>query len=330
MTTISQQTQPQQKPLLEQMRDALRTRHYSIRTETSYLDWAKRFILFHHKRHPETMGASEITAFLTHLAVNGNVAASTQTQALSAILFLYRYVLQQDIDERIDLVRAKKPERLPVVLTKDEVQAVLRQMSGDHQLMTKLLYGSGLRLMECVRLRVKDMDFAQHQIVVREGKGMKDRVTMLPDQLREPLQAQLARAKQLHQSDLEKGYGAVYLPFALERKYPNAHKEWPWQYVFPSDRLAPDPRSPGVIRRHHIDESGLQKAVRRAARQAGIAKPVGPHTFRHSFATHLLESGYDTRSGTVQELLGHADVRTTMIYTHVLNRGGLAVKSPLD
>ncbi|MBI3242352.1 MAG: integron integrase [Chloroflexi bacterium] len=330
MTTINQQPQqpPQKKPLLEQMRDALRARHYSIRTETSYVDWAKRFILFHHKRHPETMGAPEINAFLTHLAVEQNVAASTQTQALSAILFLYRGVLHLDIDEPLDIVRAKKPERLPVVLAKDEVQAILRQMSGDHQLMAKLLYGSGLRLMECLRLRVKDLDFAQHQIIVREGKGMKDRVTMLPDQLREPLQAHLARVKQLHQNDLEKGYGVVYLPFALERKYPNANKEWHWQYVFPSDRLSPDPRSPEIIRRHHVDESGLQKAVRQATRQAGILKPVGPHTFRHSFATHLLESGYDIR--TVQELLGHADVRTTMIYTHVLNRGGLAVKSPLD
>jgi len=276
------------------------------------------------------MGAPEISAFLTHLAVERNVAASTQRQALSAILFLYRKVLQQELETLPDIVRAKQPQHLPVVLTKDEVQSILRQMSGDHQLMAKLLYGSGLRLMECVRLRVKDLDFPQHQLVVREGKGMKDRVTMLPDQLREPLQAHLARVKQLHQSDLEKGYGAVYLPFALERKYPNAHKEWGWQYVFPSDRLSPDPRSPGITLRgrHHVDESGLQKAVRQATRQAGIVKPVGPHTFRHSFATHLLESGDDIR--TVQELLGHADVRTTMIYTHVLNRGGLAVRSPLD
>jgi len=328
MTTISQPSQPPTKPLLEQMRDAIRARHYSIRTETSYLDWAKRFILFHNKRHPETMGAPEINAFVTHLAVTGNVAASTQTQALSAILFLYRQVLQTEIDEPLNIVRARKSERLPVVLTRDETQTILRQLSGDHQLMAKLLYGSGLRLMECLRLRVKDLDFGQRQIVVREGKGMKDRVTMLPGQLSEPLQTHLLQVKQLHLADLEKGYGAVYLPFALERKYPNAHKEWGWQYVFPSDRLSPDPRSPGVIRRHHIDESALQKAVREAVRATGIVKNATCHTFRHSFATHLLESGYDIR--TVQELLGHADVRTTMIYTHVLNRGGLAVRSPLD
>jgi integron integrase len=310
------------------MREALRVRHYSIRTETSYLDWAKRFILFHHKRHPETMGAPEITAFLTHLAVEKHVAASTQTQALSAILFLYREVLQIGVDEPLDIVRAKKPERLPVVLTKDEVHSIFRQLSGDYLLMARLLYGSGLRLMECLRLRVKDLDFGQRQILVRDGKGMKDRVTMLPDQLREPLQAHLSVVRQLHQSDLEKGYGAVYLPFALDRKYPNAHKEWPWQYVFPSDRLSTDPRSPGVIRRHHADESGLQKAVREAVRASGITKNATCHTFRHSFATHLLEAGYDIR--TVQELLGHADVRTTMIYTHVLNRGGLGVQSPAD
>jgi len=310
------------------MREALRVRHYSIRTETSYLDWAKRFILFHHKRHPETMGAPEITAFLTHLAVEKHVAASTQTQALSAILFLYREVLQIGVDEPLDIVRAKKPERLPVVLTKDEVHSIFRQLSGDYLLMARLLYGSGLRLMECLRLRVKDLDFGQRQILVRDGKGMKDRVTMLPDQLREPLQAHLAVVRQLHQSDLAKGHGAVYLPFALDRKYPNANREWAWQYVFPSDRLSTDPRSPGVIRRHHADESGLQKAVREAVRASGITKNATCHTFRHSFATHLLEAGYDIR--TVQELLGHADVRTTMIYTHVLNRGGLAVRSPLD
>ncbi len=310
------------------MRDAIRVRHYSIRTEASYLDWAKRFILFHHKRHPEAMGAPEITAFLTHLAVEKRISASTQTQALSAILFLYRAVLQIGIDEPLDIVRAKKPGRLPVVLTKDEVHSIFRQMSGGHLLMARLLYGSGLRLMECLRLRLKDLDFGQRQIIVRDGKGMKDRVTMLPDQLREPLQAHLSVVRLLHQSDLEKGCGAVYLPFAIERKYPNAHTEWVWQYVFPSDRLSTDPRSPGVVRRHHADESGLQKAVRKAVRASGITKNASCHTFRHSFATHLLEAGYDIR--TVQELLGHSDVKTTMIYTHVLNRGGLAVRSPLD
>jgi integron integrase len=325
MTTPSPSTP--QKPILEQMREALRARHYSLRTETSYVDWVERFIRFHHIRHPNTMGAPEINAFLTHLAVQGNVAASTQNQALSALLFLYRHVLHMELETPLDLIRARKPERLPVVLTKAEAQTLLGQMSGEHQLMAKLLYGSGLRLMECVRLRVKDLDFAQHQLIVREGKGLKDRLTLLPAQLVEPLQAHLLWVKQLHQSDLGKGYGAVYLPFALERKYPTAHKEWAWQYVFPSRALSTDPRS-GLTRRHHLDESGLQKAVRQAAQHVGLAKPVGPHTFRHSFATHLLEAGYDIR--TVQELLGHADVKTTMIYTHVLNRGPKAVKSPLD
>lgn len=315
---------------------------YSRRTEDTYINWVKRFIHFHQLRHPKDMGAPEIAAFLTDLAVNGQVAASTQTQALSAILFLYRYVLEQDIDKRIDLVRAKQPARLPVVLTKDEVQTLLRQIPPDYVLMAKLLYGSGLRLMECVRLRVKDLDFAQRQIIVRDGKGQKDRVTMLPAQLIEPLQIHLLSVKQLHQDDLVKGRGDVWLPDALERKYPHAACEWSWQYVFPSDRLSKDPRSlpplsdasrtgegqSGGLRRHHVDESGLQKAVRQAALIAGIPKKIGCHTFRHSFATHLLEAGYDIR--TIQELLGHKDVKTTMIYTHVLNRGGLAVRSPLD
>jgi integron integrase len=318
---------PPSRKLLDQLRDTLRVKHYALSTEKSYVDWARRFILFHGKRHPDTMGEKEIAQFLTHLAVEGHVTASTQTQALSAILFLYREVLQTELDGRIDLVRAKQSNHLPVVMTKDEVQAVLRQMAGEYKLMAQLLYGSGLRLMECVRLRVKDLDFAQRQVVVRDGKGMKDRVTMLPDQLREPLQAHLLRIKQLHQDDLEKGCGMVYLPFALERKYANANQEWGWQYVFPSKTLSADPRS-GLTRRHHVDPSGLQKSVRDAVRAAGIVKNATCHTFRHSFATHLLEAGYDIR--TVQELLGHADVKTTMIYTHVLNRGGLAVRSPLD
>jgi integron integrase len=315
------------KKLLDQMRDVLRLKHYAIRTETAYLDWVRRFILFHGKRHPATLGAPDITAFLTHLAVEGQVTASTQSQALSALLFLYRYVLQMDLDESIALVRAKKSSRLPTVLTKAEVQAVLRHLAGEYLLMAQLLYGSGLRLMECVRLRVKDVDFERREMTVREGKGMKDRVTMLPDPVRVPLQAHLVGVKQRHDADLAQGLGAVYLPFALARKYPNAQQEWHWQYVFPSDRLSTDPRS-GARRRHHLDESGLQKAVRRAAQLAGVPKPVGCHTFRHSFATHLLEVGYDIR--TVQELLGHQDVRTTMLYTHVLNRGGLAVRSPLE
>jgi len=315
------------KKLLDQMRDVLRLKHYAIRTETAYLDWVRRFILFHGKRHPETMGAAEITAFLTHLAVQGQVTASTQSQALSAQLFLYRSVLQMDLDESVALVRAKKSSRLPTVLTKAEVQAVLRHLAGEYLLMAQLLYGSGLRLMECVRLHLKDVDFERREMTGREGTGMKDRVTMLPDPTRGPLQAHLVGVKQRHDADVAQGLGAVYLPFALERKYPNAQREWHWQYVFPSDRLSTDPRS-GARRRHHLDESGLQKAVRRAAQLAGVPKPVGCHTFRHSFATHLLEVGYDIR--TVQELLGHQDVRTTMLYTHVLNRGGLAVRSPLE
>jgi len=309
------------------MRDAIRVKHYSIRTEEAYVSWIKRFIFFHNTRHPREMGVSEIEAFLTHLAVDQHVAASTQNQALAALLFLYREVLRKDLERPVDSVRAKKSKRLPTVLTKEEVFKVIGFLSGTHQLMAKLLYGSGLRLMECVRLRIKDVDFAQHQIIVRDGKGMKDRVTLLPEILVLLLQEHLRHVKLIHAGDLVKGYGSVYLPFALERKYPHANREWIWQYVFPAFKLSRDPRS-GVIRRHHIHESGLQKAVRRAAQQAGIPKRVSPHTFRHSFATHLLENGYDIR--TVQELLGHKDVKTTMIYTHVLNRGGLAVRSLLD
>lgn len=315
------------KKLLDQVRDAIRLKHYSIRTEQSYVAWIKRYVLFHQKRHPKDMGIAEIEAFLTHLAVKENVAASTQNQALSALLFLYRQVLRQDLDGPIDSIRAKKPKRLPTVLTKDEVRRVIGELSGAHRLMAQLLYGSGLRLMECVRLRVKDIDFTQHLMIVRDGKGQEDRITMLPDSLIAPLQEHLQRVKRLHQEDLARGHGSVYLPFALERKYPNAGREWIWQYVFPANRLSVDPRT-GIVRRHHVDESNLQKAVREAARQTGIAKRVTCHTFRHSFATHLLENGYDIR--TVQELLGHKDVKTTMIYTHVLNRGGLAVRSPLD
>ena len=315
------------KKLLDQVRDAIRLKHYSIRTEEAYVTWIKRYILFHNKRHPLEMGIPEIEAFLTHLAVDQKVAASTQNQAFSALLFLYREVLKKDLDGPIDAMRAKRPKRLPTVLTKEETLNVIGQLSGTHRLMANLLYGSGLRLMECLRLRVKDVDFAQRLIVVRDGKGMEDRVTMLPDSLVTPLQEHLQLVKRLHDEDLARGYGSVYLPFALERKYPNADQEWIWQYVFPSNRLSKDPRS-GVVRRHHVSESGLQKAVKKAARLAGINKRVTCHTFRHSFATHLLEDGYDIR--TVQELLGHKDVKTTMIYTHVLNRGPLAVRSPLD
>jgi integron integrase len=318
---------PQEKRLLDQVRDTIRLKHYSIRTEEAYVNWIKRFILFHGKRHPQEMGAPEIEAFLTHLAVEGHVAASTQNQAFSALLFLYREVLHRDLDAPVHALRAKESQHLPAVLTKEEVGQVIGQLSGVYQLQAKLLYGSGLRLLECLRLRVKDLDFERRAIIVRDTKGNEDRVTMLPDSLVELLQEHLQRVKRLHQEDLARGQGSVYLPNALERKYPNASREWIWQYVFPSDHLSIDPRS-GETRRHHLDESGLQKAVRRAATAAGLDKRVTCHTFRHSFATHLLESHYDIRS--VQELLGHKDVKTTMIYTHVLQRGGLAVRSPLD
>jgi len=313
--------------LCRSIRDAIRLKHYSIRTEEAYVGWTVRYILFHDERHPSDMGRAEVEAFLTHLAVERNVAASTQNQAFSALLFLYREVLHKDLDGPIDALRVTKPKRLPTVLTKEEARRVIECIPGVHRLMAKLLYGSGLRLMECVRLRVGDVDFGQHLTVVRNGEGMEDRVTILPDGVVAPLQEHLQRVKRLHERDLAQGYGSVYLPSALERKYPNADREWIWQYAFPSERLSKDPRS-GEVRRHHVDESGLQKAVREAAHLAGIEKRVTPHTLRHSFATHLLESHYDIR--TVQELLGHKDVKTTMIYTHVLNRGALAVRSPLD
>jgi integron integrase len=313
--------------LLDQVRDAIRTRHYSIRTEEAYIRWIRQYIFFFDKRHPATLGPSQISAFLSHLAVKGNVAASTQNQALSALLFLYREVLAQPIDWIDDVERARKPQRLPVVFTKEEVRAVLAHLAGEKRLMASLLYGAGLRLMECLRLRVKDVDFHQAQIIVREGKGDKDRVTMLPTPLVEPLQRQLDKSKALHLMDLREGFGSVYLPHALARKYPNAAQEWGWQYVFPALRRSMDPRT-GREQRHHVSETGLQKAVKGAIRSAGISKPGSCHTLRHSFATHLLEAGYDIR--TIQELLGHADVSTTMIYTHVVNKGGQGVKSPLE
>lgn len=319
--------QPEEPKLLDQVRDLIRLKHYSIRTEQAYLGWIKRFILFHHKRHPKEMGKTEIESFLTHLAVQGNVAASTQNQAMNAILFLYRHVLKQDLGWLDDVTHAKRPARLPVVLTVPEVQAVLARLDGQHWVMASLLYGSGLRLMECLRLRVKDLELTRRELIVRDGKGSKDRITLLPDKLIQPLQIQLERVKVIHQQDLQQGFGAVYLPDALERKYPNANREWAWQYVFPADKRSIDPRS-GVERRHHRGETTLQQAIRNAVRQAGIDKPANCHTLRHSFATHLLANGYDIR--TVQELLGHKDVRTTMIYTHVLNRGGKGVRSPLD
>ena len=322
-----QETVTKSPKLLDQVRDRLRTRHYSIRTERAYVDWIKRFIWFHGRRHPRELGASEVEAFLSHLAVAREVSASTQNQAKSALLFLYREVLEIELPWLDNVTQAKTPQRMPVVLTVAEVQRVLARLEGTVWLMASLLYGTGLRLMECVRLRVKDMDFERLEIVVRDGKGGKDRVTMLPGRLVAPLQAHLERVRRLHEEDLAAGYGEVYLPHALARKYPNAAREWGWQYVFPSRNLSVDPRS-GVTRRHHADEKALQRAMKRAVREAGIAKPATPHTLRHCFATHLLQSGYDIR--TVQELLGHKDVSTTMIYTHVLNRGGRGVRSPLD
>lgn len=315
------------KKLLDQVHDRMRLKHYSPRTEQAYVDWIRRFILFHDKRHPQVMGVPEIEAFLTHLAVERRVAASTQNQALCALLFLYREMLDVDLDGAIDAVRARKPRRLPTVLTPEEAFRVIERLVGVYQLIAKVLYGSGLRLNECLQLRVKDVDFERRQIVVRQGKGMKDRVTVLPDALVPFLEEHLRHVKRMHDDDLKNGHGLVSLPFALGKKYPNASREWMWQYVFPASGLAPDPHT-GILCRRPVDPRGLQSAVKRAARRAGIDKRVSCHTFRHSFATHLLQNGYDIR--TIQELLGHKDVRTTMIYTHVLNKGGLAVRSPLD
>ncbi|MGY6216460.1 integron integrase [Methylolobus aquaticus] len=312
---------------LVQVRDRIRLKHYSLRTEQAYMQWIRRYILFHGKRHPKDMGAPEVEAFLSHLATERKVSASTQTQALSALLFLYREVLGIELPWLDNLVRAKKPERLPVVLTVAEVAAVLGKLEGRNALMANLLYGSGLRLMECLRLRIKDIDFGMRQITVRDGKGFKDRVTMLPDSVIESLQRYLEKVRELHQADLGAGFGEVYLPYALARKYPSAGREWGWQYVFPSSKRSIDPYS-GVERRHHLDEKVLQRAVRQAVRDADLTKPASCHTLRHSFATHLLQAGHDIR--TVQELLGHKDVSTTMIYTHVLNKGGKGVQSPLD
>ena len=313
--------------LLEQVRERLRVLHYSYRTEVQYVQWIKRFILFHDKRHPSGMGAPEVESFLTHLAVQGRVAAPTQNQAKAALLFLYKQVLGEELDWLDGVAHAKASTHLPVVLTLEEVRAVMSRLTGTNWLIASLLYGAGLRLMEAVRLRVKDVEFSGRELVVREGKGGKDRVTMLPDRLVEPLRNHLVSVKRIHEADLEAGHGEVYLPFALERKYPQAGRQWGWQYVFPSHRLSLDPRA-NQVRRHHIDEKGVQRAMKEAVRDAGVVKPATPHTLRHSFATHLLQAGHDIR--TVQELLGHRDVATTMVYTHVLNRGGRGVLSPLD
>jgi integron integrase len=316
-----------QPKLLDQARSVARMRHLSLRTEEAYCDWIRRFILFHHKRHPAEMGAEEIRRFLTHLAVEGHVAASTQNQALCALLFLYRDVLRVELPFVAGIERARRPARVPVVFTRQEVGRLLAQLPGTSVLICSLLYGAGLRLMETLRLRVKDLDFDYGQITVRSGKGEKDRRTILPRPLAEPLQLYLARVKLMHEQDLREGCGAVHLPYALARKYPQAAREWAWQYVFPSANLSTDPRE-GVTRRHHASPDGVQQAVKRTLRLAGITKQGGCHTLRHSFATHLLEDGYDLR--TIQELLWHADVRTTMIYTHVLNKGGRGVRSPLE
>jgi integron integrase len=324
---INTPTESQPPKLLEQVAARMRVKHYSLRTEKSYVDWIKRYIWHHGKRHPKDLGAAEVEAFLSHLAVTRNVSASTQNQAKSAILFLYKEVLGVQLPWLDNVTQAKAPKRLPVVLTRDEVQALLNRLDGTMWLLVSLLYGSGLRLMECLRLRVKDVDLARCEILVREGKGFKDRVTMLPKSLVEPLKQHLLKVKALHQEDLAAGHGAVFMPMALDKKYPNAGKDWAWQYVFPSIKLSVDPLSK-VIRRHHADEKTVQRAVKKAVNLARITKLATPHTLRHSFATHLLEGGYDIR--TVQELLGHSDVATTMIYTHVLNKGGQGVASPLD
>lgn len=309
------------------MRAEIRVRHYSIRTEQTYIDWARRYILFHNKRHPQDMGAAEVQAFLSHLAVARNVSASTQNQAKAALLFLYRDVLSVDLPWLDEVIAARAARHLPVVLTQLEVRKLLDAMSGTTGLIASLLYGTGMRLLESLRLRVKDVEFSRREIIVREGKGNKDRVTVLPENLILPLQAHLAKTKALHERDLDAGFGDVLLPDALAIKYPGAAKSWGWQFIFPSSSRSIDPRS-GAERRHHLHETSVQRAVRQAARLATLHKPVSPHVLRHSFATHLLQAGYDIR--TVQELLGHADVATTMIYTHVLNKGGRGVTSPLD
>lgn len=318
---------PGGRKLLDQVRVELRTRHYSRRTEKAYVLWIRRFVIFHGRRHPAEMGEREVSQFLNSLAEDRRVAASTQSQAASALIFLYKKVLRRDIRWIEDVARAKAPKRLPVVLSRDEVKAVLGELHGAKRLVAMLLYGSGLRLIEGLELRVKDIDFGRGELLVRRGKGGKDRVTMLPSSSKDPLAQHLERVRAQHDGDLDLGAGYVKLPGALERKSPSANREWLWQYVFPARRLWTDPED-GRRYRHHLHESAVQRAVREAVRRAGINKRATCHTFRHSFATHLLEDGYDIR--TVQELLGHSHVNTTMIYTHVLNRGGLGVRSPVD
>lgn len=318
---------PNAPRLLDSVRDRIRFKHYSLRTEQAYVDWIRRFIYFFGKRHPSGLGAPEVETFLTDLAVAGKVSASTQNQAKSALLFLYKEVLRVELPWLDQIEQAKTPARLPVVLTRREVVLVLGRLSGTHRLIGDLLYGTGMRILEAMRLRVKDIEFSRHEIIVRDGKGAKDRMAMLPKGVERRLKVQLARVRAQHVQDFADGFGAVYLPHALARKYPTAAREWGWQYVFPAAKHTVDPRT-GDVRRHHLGDQAFQRAMRQAVRDAGIVKPATPHTLRHSFATHLLDAGYDIR--TVQELLGHSDVATTMIYTHVLNRGGLGVVSPLD
>ena len=313
--------------LLDQVRQIIRVKHYSMRTEESYINWIKRFIFFHDKKHPIEMGEEEIGQFITYLAKNKRVSASTQNQALCAIVFLYKNVLKKELENTISIYWSKRPKKLPVVFTKDEAIKVLDKLKGVHWQVGMLLYGSGLRLSESLQLRIKDIDFGYNQITVRDSKGEKDRITMLPKKIIEPLKNHLDKVKEIHIEDLKNGYGNVYLPYAIERKYPNAKYDWGWQYVFPATKISTDPRT-GIKRRHHLYDTVIQKAVKQAIRDAGISKHASCHTFRHSFATHLLESGYDIR--TIQELLGHKNVETTMIYTHVINQGGQGVRSPAD
>lgn len=315
------------RKLLDQVRDQLRLKHYSLKTEQAYISWIKRFILFHNKRHPNEMGEQEIRAFLVHLSQNEKIASATQNQALSAILFLYREILKQEIDFDYRVLAAFPSTNIPTVLTKKEANQIIDLMSGFHKLAVMLLYGSGLRISECMRLRVKDIDFEYQTITIRDGKGNRDRITILSTQVIPLLRKQIDYVKSLHRRDNQNDHAGVSLPGALHKKYPQAARELTWYYLFPAAKFSHDPRS-SLFVRHHILPAAIQKAVRSAALKSGIKKHVTPHTFRHSFATHLLEAGYDIR--TVQELLGHKDVKTTMIYTHVLNRGGLAVKSPLD
>jgi integron integrase len=313
--------------LLDRVRHAIQTLHYSRRTEKAYVYWVRRFVVHHGRRHPADMGADEVRAFLSHLAVQEHVSAATQNQALNALVFLYRRVLAKDLASIQGVDRAKRPQRLPVVMTRDEIRAVLDKLTGVPQLVCRLLYGAGLRLVECLSLRVKDVDFGRNELTIRDGKGAKDRVTVFPDSCREPLLRHLEAVRSLHARDLDGGLGCAPLPFALAAKYPEAGHEWCWQYVFPATSFYTDRRT-GRRHRHHLHETVIQKAMARAVRAAQLSKPATPHSLRHSFATHLLESGYDIR--TVQELLGHRDVATTMIYTHVLNRGGRGVRSPAD